>query len=251
MTTVRIAVCQIFGLDGDRAGNFIRIENALREAAAENVHIACFPETILLGWVNPDAHRRAHPVPGPDTDRLAGLARQYGLWICVGICEKSEGHLYDSAILIDDAGQIHLKHRKINHISGLMTPPYTPGTDINAADTPFGRIGILICADTFQNDILDRMASLEPTLLLVPYGWAAPEEKWPDHAREMQKVAANAAIRTGSVVVGTNLVGEITRGPWNGQVYGGQSVVCDTKGRILLKLADRDREIGVLHVKLP
>lgn len=29
---MKIAVCQIFSLDGDREGNVVRIENALREA---------------------------------------------------------------------------------------------------------------------------------------------------------------------------------------------------------------------------
>ncbi len=81
MNTLKIAICQILALDGDRAGNFVRIENALRQAARAHAQIACFPETALLGWVNPDAHDRAHPIPGADTDRLAALARKYDTYI--------------------------------------------------------------------------------------------------------------------------------------------------------------------------
>lgn len=250
MKTVRIAVCQIFGLDGDRAGNFIRIENALREAAAEKAQIACFPEAILLGWVNDDAHNRACSIPGADTDCIAQLARQYGTWICAGICEKSGDRLYDSAVLVDAAGRIRLKHRKINILTELMTPPYTPGTEVDTVDTPFGRVGLLICADTFRHDILERMASLKPDLMLAPYGWAAAEEKWPDHAKELHKVVSHAAVRTAAPVVGTNLVGQITKGPWSGQVYGGQSIVSKKNGDPLITLADRDRDIGVVEVQL-
>lgn len=250
MQAVRVALCQIFGLDGDRSGNFVRIENALRQAAGEGADIACFPEAILLGWVNDEAHRRACAIPGPDTERLAGLARQYGIWICAGICEKSGTRLYDSAVLIDDAGEIRLRHRKINILTELMTPPYTPGEEVAAVETPFGRLGVLICADTFREDILDRMAMLRCDLLLVPYGWAAPEDKWPDHAEALRDVVSHAAVRTGAAVVGVNLVGTITKGPWAGQVYGGQSVACDKGGAALLTLADRDRDIRSVRIAL-
>ena len=64
MRTIQMAMCQIVCLDGDRAGNFVRIENALREAKAAQADIACFPETAILGWVNPEAHERAFPIPG-------------------------------------------------------------------------------------------------------------------------------------------------------------------------------------------
>jgi predicted amidohydrolase len=61
---VKIAICQIFCLDSDDLGNFIRIENALIEAKKGGADIACFPETTILGWIKPDAHKMAHPIPG-------------------------------------------------------------------------------------------------------------------------------------------------------------------------------------------
>ena len=83
--------------------------------------IACLPETALLGWVNPEAHKRACAVPGADSDRLCKLAKDFGIYLCVGLAEKDGGKLYDSALLIGNAGQILLKHRKINLLSELMT----------------------------------------------------------------------------------------------------------------------------------
>lgn len=61
---MKIAVCQIFSLNGDREGNFVRIENALREANQSGAQIACFPEATILGWINSEAHKRAFPIPG-------------------------------------------------------------------------------------------------------------------------------------------------------------------------------------------
>lgn len=250
VSEVGIALCQIFALDGDREGNFVRIENALREAVAHGAELACFPETALLGWVNPEAHQRAHPIPGQDSDRLAALARQYKIFLCVGLAEKEDGHLYDSVVLIDDSGRILLKHRKINTLVELLTPPYTRGDTVQAVDTPLGRIGLLICADTFDGDLLDRMKDHRPNLVLVPYGWAAPESQWPEHGGELEKTVRNTARHLRCPVIGTDLVGAITHGPWTGWVYGGQSIAADADGKILARGRDRDRDVVVLKVAI-
>ena len=248
--TIRIAVCQIFTLDGDRSGNFARIKNAIQEAKKAEADIACFPETALLGWVNPDAHKRGHPIPGDDSDRFCRLAKNYKIHICVGLAEKAENNLYDSAILIDDKGKILLKHRKINILTNLMTPPYTPGEEIKCAYTELGRIGLLICADTFKDEILQEMASLKPDIVIVPYGWAAKEEQWPQHGEELKDTVSQAAKTIGAPVVGVDLVGEITHGPWTGLVYGGQSVAADGSGKILAIAKDRDRDIKILEIEI-
>jgi predicted amidohydrolase len=241
-------MCQIIVLDGDRRGNFTRIENAIVEAKSKGANMLCFPEAMLLGWLNPDAHNRSHPIPGPDSDRLCELAKRYDVYLCVGLEEKDADRLYNSAILIDEKGQILLKHRQINVASELMNPPYSPGSDIGIADTKFGRIGLLICSDTHREDILDRMAALKPNLLLTPLGFAEEGAKWPGHGQELQQVVANTAKRTGAVVVGTNPVGRISKGPWTGRVYGGQSVAADKTGKIIAVAKDRDRDITIVSI---
>lgn len=240
---IRMAMCQIVCLDGDRRGNFARIENAVREAKRAGADIACLPETAIYGWVNPEAHRRAHPIPGEDSQRLCELAREYGLHLCVGLEEKEGERLYDSALLIDDEGRILLKHRKINLLEWLMTPPYSPGQEIQVTRMRFGRIGVLICADTHVEDILRRMAGLRPDLVIVPYGYAAQESAWPEHGKELERVVANAANIIGAAVVGTNLVGQITHGPWSGWTYGGHSVAADKAGRLIAVGNDFDRDV--------
>lgn len=249
--SLKIAMCQIFVLDGDRQGNFVRIENAVAEAKAAGAQIACLPESIILGWENPDAHKRALPIPGKDSLSLCKLAQKYQIYICAGLDEKDQDKLYDSAILIDDKGEILLKHRKLEVLPELMNPPYTAAKDVNAVvDTEFGKIGLLICADTHKPEILARMAKLKPDLLLVPYGYVEEEQNWPEHGKELQRVVRNAALRTAAPVIGTNSVGEVTKGPWAGRIYGGQSVAVDKNGEIIAAAADRDRDIKVFDVKL-
>jgi len=250
MQKIRIALAQIFCLDGDRSGNFVRIENAIREARAGGADIVCFPETVILGWVNPDAHKRAFPIPGEDSERFCELAKKYEIYLCAGLAEKDGAKLYDSAVLIDEKGRILVKHRKINILTELMSPPYTPGNGVNAVQAVFGKIGLLICADTHEDEILERMADLKPDLLLVPYGYAEKEKNWPEHGKELERVVTEAGRKTGAVVVGTNLVGEITKGPWKGRIFGGHSVAADKNGKTLTIGADRDRDIRIISVRM-
>jgi predicted amidohydrolase len=245
---VEVAMCQIFSLDGDRDGNFVRIENAIGQAKDAGAQIICFPEAVILGWVNSDAHERAYSIPGKDSKRLCKLAKDYQTYLCVGLAEKDGRNLYDSAVLIDDKGQILLKHRKINILTELMSPPYTSGKSVNAVKTKFGKVGLLICADTHKDDILDRLAGLKPDLLLVPYGYAALENEWPGHGKELENVVTRTAKKTAAPVVGTNLVGEITKGPWKGRIYGGHSIAADKTGKIISTAKDRDGDINIVRI---
>jgi N-carbamoylputrescine amidase len=247
---VRVAMCQTLCVDSDRQGNFERIEKALAEAQKGRAQIACLPESAILGWVNPEAHRLAYPIPGKDSDRLAELARRCGLMLCVGLEEKDGDCLYGSVILIDRDGRLLLKHRKINVLPELMTPPYTPGSpsDIKSVETEFGRIGLLICADTFAPRHLEIMRDQKPDLVLVPYGWAAKPEEWPQHGDKLRDTVAKAARVIGAPVVGTDNIGTITHGPWTGRTYGGQSVACDADGNVLSRGKDRESQVLVFDV---
>jgi predicted amidohydrolase len=135
--SVRLAICQILVIDSDGEGNFRRIEYALQQASAQHAQIAVFPESSILGWENPDAHRMAEPIPGKDSDRVAALARKYGTMIAIGLDEKDGDGFYDSAILVDRSGRLLWKHRKINVLPELMTPPYSQGRpeDIGVVET--------------------------------------------------------------------------------------------------------------------
>ena len=249
-TTLNVALCQIFCLDGDREGNFHRLEEAVLEAKHKGADMACFPETCLLGWVNPEAHQRSYPIPGKDSHRLCELARRAEIFLCVGLAEKAGQDLFDSVVLIDDRGNLLAKHRKINILTELMDPPYSPGNDIAVTETEYGRIGLMVCADTFRLDLLQRMREFHPHLVLVPYGWAAEEEQWPQHGEKLQETIVKAAREIGAPVVGTDLVGQITHGPWTGLVYGGQSLAAESRGFVLGKARDRDREIRIITIPL-
>jgi predicted amidohydrolase len=249
-TAVRLAVCQILVIDSDREGNFRRIEYALEQAESQHADIALLPESSILGWENPEAHSMAQPIPGQDSERIAELARKHNLMIAIGLDEKEDDRLFDSSILVDRSGKMLWKHRKINVLPELMTPPYAQGRpkDIGTVDTEFGRIAVLICADTFTDAHLKRLKALKPELMLVPYGWAAPKEEWPGHSKELEDLVKRRAAELRCPIAGVNLVGQMSHGPWQGQTYGGSSFVADASGKLLLTLRDRDTDLRVIDL---
>jgi predicted amidohydrolase len=250
MKKVRVAVCQILVIDSDREGNFRRIEYALERAEAEHADVAVFPESAILGWENPEAHRLAQPIPGADSLRIAKLAKRYKLLIAIGMDEKDGDRLYDSAILVDKSGSVLWKHRKINVLPELMSPPYSEGDpqDIGVVETELGRLAVLICADTFIDSHLSRLKSLKPDLLLVPYGWAALKQDWPGHSKALERLVKKRAEELRCPMVGVDLVGEMSHGSWRGRTYGGSSFVANGRGEILLTLRDRDTDLRVIEL---
>ncbi len=247
---LRVAVCQTFCIDGDIEGNLRRIEYAVQDAARQNADIACFAETAVIGWINPAAHELATTIPGELSDRIATMARAHNIMLSIGLCEKEGNALYDSAVLLGPDGEILLKHRKINILTELMDPPYTCGDadDIRVVDTPIGRVGLIICADCFREENIKALGEQKPELITIPYGWAADRSEWPEHGKRLAARVASVASRTHCPVVGTDLVGVISSGPWKGKTYGGQSVVADEAGEILATLRDRDAEVKVVEI---
>ena len=246
--TIKIAMAQIICLDGDRSGNLVRIENALIAAKKEKVDMIVFPESSLLGWENPEAFQRACPIPGKDSEYLCSLAIKYKIYICIGLDEKDGEKLYDSAIIIDDNGLIILKHRKINVLPELMNPPYSVGSGVQTVKTRFGVVGLMICADSFIDELIQSMKNQKPDFVFIPYGWAAVEKEWPVHGQELVKVVKNVATTIGCPVIGTNLVGQISNGPWKGQTYGGQSVAYNPENKKLVTGKDRDVELVIVNL---
>ena len=132
----------------------------------------------------------------------------------------------------------------------LMTPPYSQGRpeDIGVVETEFGRIAVLICADTFTDALFERLKAQKPDLLLVPYGWAATNDKWPEHSKELEAIVSRRAAELKCPMAGVDLVGEMTHGPWTGWTYGGSSFVADGTGRIVLTARDRNTDVRVIEV---
>jgi N-carbamoylputrescine amidase len=248
--TVRVALCQM-EIDPRPEVNLERIEAAIAEAAEQGADLACFPEACVFGWTNPAAHEHAAAIPGETTERIGALAARHGVMVVVGLAERDGTQLFNSVVLIDSDGDLLLRHRKVNVLAELMDPPYTPGPGAagSVVDTRLGRVGLLICADTFEAQLVEELAAQSPDLVLVPYGWAAPREAWPEHGASLTAWVRHTARTCRAPVVGVDSTGVMPVGPWAGYELGGQSVACDASGRVLEVLPDREPVVRVLTLE--
>jgi N-carbamoylputrescine amidase len=248
---LRVALAQIPVEDGNLEHNMRLAEKAVRQAASQKADLLNLPEAADWGWLYEQARRDALPIPGKYTDLLADLAKRYRMWLSVGCLEKDGDRVYNSAVILDRAGRIVLKHRKINTLEHLTKQLYDQGRaeDINTIDTEFGRIGLTICADNFDLKNPQRVAELGAWLLIAPHGFAAEPDKLEQNSRDYQKHIGKVAAQTGLWVIGTDAVlGTVQGGVWKGRLHSGCSMIARPDGSAAVVAKFREPDLVVFDI---
>jgi nitrilase len=197
--SVTAACVQVEPAIFDRARTIDRVEERTAEAADAGAGLVVFPETFipaypssvwakaLAGWGEPGAkeafallHRESLELPGPDADRLAGIAREHGVWLVIGVNEVDParpGTLYNSLLYYSPAGELALHHRKLvptNHERLVWGPG--DGRGLRAIETPIGRLGGLICWENYMP--LARFSLYESGIELYIASTADDGDSW-------------------------------------------------------------------------
>ncbi|MGQ9749990.1 carbon-nitrogen hydrolase family protein [Desulfosoma sp.] len=175
----------------------------IQQSAAEGAQVIVAPELCTSGYA---FNSRAAIAPfvetldGPTVSAIRDLARSLRVYVCLGLALKNvpSGVFTNSAVAIDTHGEIVCRYDKINAESRWACPG-NPRRD-NTFHTPWGRVGILICSDTYYG-LMPRVTALRHAdLLLVPANWPPsgldPRQLW--RARAMENGLYLAACnRTG------------------------------------------------------
>lgn len=200
----------------------------------------------------------AEPVPGPSTEALGKIARETGAVIVAPVFERrAPGVYHNSAAVIGPEGGVLDVYRKM-HIPDdpLYYEKYyfTPGDlGFRAVQTPFGRIGVLICWDQWFPEAARLTALAGAELLLYPtaIGWH-PREKAEAGAAQLDswRTAQRAhAIASGVWVAAANRVGR--EGAEGGGIeFWGHSFLCDPAGRVVAEAAHQEEAIVLGTVDL-
>lgn len=149
-----VGLAQMAPVLGDVETNLKAHEEWVRRALKEGVKLLCFPELSLTGYVLRDLvpHVAIRAEQGdPTWDRLLALSKEASL--VVGFVEEDARHrFFASQAFLGGGKSLHI-HRKV------YLPTYglfeegrylAPGRDFRAFDTPFGRVGMLICEDAWH-----------------------------------------------------------------------------------------------------
>jgi predicted amidohydrolase len=129
------AICIGFG--GEYDEKLKMAIDHLRTAGENGVDIACLPEEF--------AGTKAEPIPGPTTEAVAKLAKQYNMYVICPIREQAANEQYNTSVLFDRKGKVAGRYRKVFVFWGEGLHCSREG--VKVFETDFGRIGILTCFD--------------------------------------------------------------------------------------------------------
>ena len=202
---VRVACVQAEPVVFDRAGTLEKLTGLAREAAGSGAQLILFPETFVPvypsnRWARHLAHgadgtkifarllEQSVEVPGPHAAQLAGVAREHGIWLAVGINERERGTIYNSMLLFAPNGRLALHHRKLvptNH--ERLVWGQGDGRGLETVDIGAARVGGLICWENLMP--LARFALYERGVELYLAPTADDSEEWHYSIRHIAREA--------------------------------------------------------------
>lgn len=153
---INVAVVTFEPVWGDTEANLSRMIGYTECAAKRGADLILFPESALTGYdldrENTGSeqmhHRVAESIPGPSTLALAEIARKYDIYVVYGLAEKAEdGTVYNAAAAVGPDGVIG-GYRKM-HLPATEPLWAARGDKPFMFETPWGKIGLSICYDTF------------------------------------------------------------------------------------------------------
>ena len=169
MTSVTVAAVQATPVFLDRDATIARVRALTGEARAKGATLVVFPEAFVPAF--PEWVWRTRPwddeatalygelvdqavvIPGPAADELGLIAADHAVHLAIGVneMEPGGGTLYNSLLLFGPDGALLHRHRKLV-MTGAERLVWGPGdgSTLQTVETPFGRIGGLICWENYM-----------------------------------------------------------------------------------------------------
>lgn len=174
------------------------------EAARRGAKIIVAPELAVSGYSFGNRSQVAacvETLAGETFQRLARVAKSYGAYICAGIGEEDPAtHIYyNSAVVAGPDGELAAYHRKVVTAERRWACPGGVSKS-NIFETPWGRVGVIICADSYYG-LLPRSLALNGVDLLLVLA------NWPPSGVDPRLVWRARALENGIGVVGCNRTG--------------------------------------------
>lgn len=234
---MRIGVCQLLVEGGEPQRNLERAEKFIKIAVEQQAELIILPETLDLAWTHPSVYEEAEAIPGPRSTFFCNLAKKYKVWLCLGLTEKLEDKIFNTALLISSEGKIIHKYHKINLLE-VEFPFYEIGNSLSVVDTPFGKIGLNICADNYEHALClgHSLARMGAQIILSPSSWTVDHfvtEETDPYQDKWIKPLSELATLYEIPVISTTSVGYIVGGPYEGKKMIGCSLAINKNGIII------------------
>jgi len=220
--------------------NFKNIIIYINKAADEKADLVLFSEAALTGFATDDIPEHdinlGIEIPGDKVDVLCEIARKRNINVAIGLFERENESLYDSAIFINRDGEIGMNYRRITagwHDPEVKDSIYKEGTDIKIYNSDIGKVCFLICGDLFDEALANKVKDLDVDFLLFPfargfYDGSMSQSKWENKEREDY---INQIKKTNTKTLASNYISDYLE-----DKYFGGAFIASADGQILSSL---------------
>ncbi|MDX6217797.1 MAG: beta-ureidopropionase, partial [Frankiales bacterium] len=169
---------------------------------------------------------------GPSVDAIAAKASEKGIHVIYGLTEASDrpGVVYNTMVLTGPDGYIG-KFRKV-HVGLSEQMVWRPGSDWPVFETPFGRIGMLICYDKAFPESCRELTLRGADILVMSTAWplmpghgTGTDNLWVQQYDAFERVRA---MENGRWFVSSNFIGEL-----GGIEFFGMSQIINPVGEVV------------------
>ena len=238
---MQIAAAQISCVLGDVAANVAKIEIFAARAKENGAALVVFPEMTDTGYSMPVIQKCAMNWKDGAVPQIQKIASNRSIAIVCGVSERDGNAIYNSQVVVDSAGEIVAKYRKI-HLFG--SPPndetkcFSPGSTVAYFESGDFRFGLTICYDLRFPELYRKLAlDAHVNAFIVSSAWPFAR------IHHFQNLAVARAIENQCYMIAVNRVGvddDIS--------HCGSSAIVDPYG-VVITAASPDRE-ELLHTKL-
>jgi nitrilase len=187
---VKVAAVQMAPRFLDREKTVKKACDLITQAGKNGVKLIAFPEAFISGypdwvWVVPNSNSKmldelyrtlvenAVTIPDEATRQLCQTAKDAGIYVAMGVHERnseaSGSTLFNTILYIDDQGTIIGKHRKLIPTGGeRLVWGQGDGSTLSAFDTPFGKLGGLLCWENYMPLARQAMYSVGTEIYVAP-----------------------------------------------------------------------------------
>ena len=186
--SVRAAVVQAGAVPFDSAACVDKAVRLIEEAAGLVAKVIVFPEAFVPGYpkgvnyglvvgARDPAGREefrlyldaAIEVPGPATLRLGKAAAAQRAYVVIGVIEREGGTCYCTVLFFGPDGALLGKHRKLMPtVMERVIWGFGDGSTLTVVDSPYGRIGSVICWENYMPMLRMAMYSKNVALYCAP-----------------------------------------------------------------------------------
>jgi len=240
------AAVQLHSASASASENLRAAVELCEDACAAGANLLVLPELFAQQYAafsrrDPALLELAEPLDGPTVRALAELAGRRGVWIVAPIYERAMvGVAYDSAALIGPDGQLRGVYRK-THVALIAQEPsgqekffFREGNRFPVWDTPWGKLGVLICYDRNFPEAWRLLVRQGVEIVAVPITT--------DGRALFREVAQVMCYLNAVYGVFVNRVGRE-----RDRLFFGGSLICGPRGEVLAEAGDA-QEVIAAHI---